>query len=225
MYRGTFNNQTFYCRTLHQANNVNSGINEPFNGDLLVTNELLKLFPNKNKCYIDIGSNIGTYAISHAKYFDKVLAYEPEIENYRLLKKNVTDNNIQNIIVNNWAILDREGMFSIKNHNHSPGVHPGTYYIDFNSEGDIPCKKLDNELKKNDVESVDFIKIDTEGSEYFILQSIKDILIEHNPILCIEINYCSNKNYGINENQIKSFLNNLNYKLYKVNGCNYYYIS
>ena len=43
MYRGTFNNQTFYCRTLHQANNVNSGINEPFNGDLLVTNEFLKL--------------------------------------------------------------------------------------------------------------------------------------------------------------------------------------
>ena len=224
MNKSIYNNQTFYCRSAFQANNVNSGINEPFRGDLLVTKELLKLFPNKNKCYIDIGSNIGTFAISHAKYFDKVLAYEPQIENYNLLKKNVIENNIQNIVTNNCAILDREGMFSIKNHNNSPGIHPGTYYIDFNSEGNIPCKQLDNELNKNDVESVDFIKIDTEGSEFFILESIKDILIKHKPILCIEINDCSKKNYGINENQIKSFLNNLNYNLYKVNGCNYYYI-
>lgn len=190
-----------------------------------MTNELLKLFPDKNKCYIDIGSNIGTFAISHAKYFDKVLAYEPQIENYNLLKKNVTENNIPNIIINNCAILDREGMFSIKNHDPSPGVHPGTYYIDFNSEGNIPCKKLENELNINDVKSVDFIKIDTEGSEFFILQSIKDILMKHKPILCIEVNDCSNKNYGINKNEIKSFLNNLNYNLYNVNGCNHYYIS
>ena len=183
-----------------------------------------KLFPNKNKCYIDIGSNIGTFAISHAKYFDKVLAYEPQIDNYNLLKKNVIENNIQNIVTNNCAILDREGMFSIKNHNKSSGIHPGTYYIDFNSEGNIQCKKLGNELNKNDVESVDFIKIDTEGSEYIILRSIKNILIKDKPILCIEINSCSNKNYGIKENEIKNFLNNLNYKLYKINGSNFYYI-
>lgn len=224
MNKGIYNNQIFYCRTPDQANNVNSGINEPFRGDLLVTKELLKLFPNKNKCYIDIGSNIGTFAISHAIYFDKVLAYEPENENYNLLKKNVIENNIQNIVTNNFAILDREGMFSIKDHNKSPGIHTGTFYIDFNSEGNIPCKKLENELNIHDVKSVDFIKIDTEGSEFFILESIKDILIKHKPILCIEINECCKKNYGINENQIKSFLNNLNFKLYKVNGYNYYYI-
>lgn len=223
MIKSTYNNQIFYCRTPSQATNVTNGTHEPFKGDLLITNELLLLFPNKNKCYVDIGSNIGTFAISHAKYFDKVLAYEPQIDNYNLLIQNVSENNITNIITTNCAILDKEGFFSIKNHDSSPGIHPGTYYIDFDLDGDIPCKNLNNELYKHNIECVDFIKMDTEGSEYFILKSIRDILIKDKPILCIEINSCSVKNYEITENQILSFLTNLNYKLYKINGSNYYY--
>ena len=48
MNKSIYNNQTFYCRSAFQANNVNSGINEPFRGDLLVTKELLKLCEQLN---------------------------------------------------------------------------------------------------------------------------------------------------------------------------------
>ena len=58
---------------------------------------------------------------------------------------------------------------------------------------------------------IDLIKIDTQGSEYNILQGAKQTLITNNPILNIEIEH-KNEQQKIVGKQIISFLNELGYK-------------
>ena len=58
---------------------------------------------------------------------------------------------------------------------------------------------------------IDLIKIDTQGSEYNILQGAKQTLINNNPILNIEIEN-KNEQQKIAGEQIISFLNELGYK-------------
>jgi FkbM family methyltransferase len=221
-YKAKYENYIFFCRTEGQAKNVKTGLNEPFRGDLDVIKEIIQL-TKRNKTFIDIGSNIGTFSISCSKLFNKILAYEPQEDNYKLLEKNVKINNIDNINYQNYGILDIEGKFFLDNHDKTPGVHPGTYYIEPKKEGNIETKILSNELLKYGLESVDFIKIDTEGSELLILKSIEDILLKYKPNLCIELNSCSLKNYNIPTEEIKKYILSLGYKLFKINGSNYYF--
>lgn len=224
MNKGKFNNFTFFCRTEHQASNVSRGINEPFKGDDAIIMELFHKYPEKHNQCIDIGANIGTFSIFLSTLFDNVIAYEPQIDNFELLTNNITENNRSNIMAYNYGIMNIEDSFEIENHDKSEGIHPGTYFINIEKKGSIETKNLVSELEKNHINKVDFIKIDTEGSEFIILQSIETILVTHKPILCVEINECSLKNYGINSNQITKYLINLGYKIYKINGCNYYFI-
>lgn len=224
MHKSDYNGHTYFCRTEGQSNNVRKGTNEPFLQDTPIIKELIEKFPEKRNTFVDIGANIGTYSISLSRYFNKVLAYEPEPNNYNCLKLNVETNSIKNIIINNAAILNKNGYFSIENHDKSEGIHPGTYYINIDQEGNIPCRLLNDDLKELGIKEVGFIKIDTEGSELYILKSIQNILINHTPIVCVEINDCSYKNFGIPKEEILTFMETQNYKVYKIVGCNYYYI-
>lgn len=224
MFESVYNKQIYFCRTEFQANNVRNGINEPFLQDYKIIDELMIKYPEKRTTFVDIGANIGTYSISLSRYFNKVLAYEPEPNNYDCLKLNVKTNSIENIIINNVAILNKKGYFSIENHNKSEGIHPGTYFININKEGNIPCRILDDDLVEFGIKEVGFIKIDTEGSELYILKSIQNVMTKQKPIVCVEINDCSYKNYGISKEEIKTFMKTHNYKLYNITGCNYYYI-
>lgn len=54
----------------------------------------------KNRVVVDIGANLGMIGIALARneYFDRVLAFEPEPRNFRLLEKNVKQNGLSSRI-------------------------------------------------------------------------------------------------------------------------------
>lgn len=119
---------------------------------------------------IDIGGNIGISAVYFSKKFRKILSYEPHPDNFKMLMSNIWLNNFKDKIqAFQQAVSDKEGhkaLFLKDSLSHS-------LYdtIDMENKGKIsvPCTTLSKIFKENNLEKVDFLKIDAEGSEYEIL--------------------------------------------------------
>ena len=121
----------------------------------------------KCKVFVDVGANIGDYAIRAAKYC-KVYAIEPLPRNYKILKINEKLNNVK-INSFNMAAGNKNGKIKLY---YEPGAY-GTpsvkrkqnYFIE------VEMKPLDEIINE---ESIDLIKIDVEGAEDLVLEGARN---------------------------------------------------
>lgn len=141
------------------------------------TKEVLNIV-NKGDVILDIGANIGYYALMEARLTGRaglVYACEPVPENFELLKRNIQLNGVTNIEAFNIALGDKNGevemYLSQKSNLHSMSLTKNT-----SSESRIKVKllKVDEFLK--DKGAPDFVRMDVEGYENKILQGMDKIL-------------------------------------------------
>lgn len=120
-------------------------------------------------CIIDIGAHIGFFSI-YASLLNpdiQIFSFEPEPNNFQTLKENLKTNHIKNVIIKNLAIADEMGQkklfISEDSHNHS---------LVFQTEKQltIPATSL-TKIFEN-ISYCDLIKLDAEGAEFQILQSL-----------------------------------------------------
>ena len=67
-----------------------------------------------------------------------------------------------------------------------------------------------------ELQNIDFIKIDVEGSELDAIKGLESTIIEHNPILKIEFSLYALEAAGISPKDIWSYLIMLGYKKYAI---------
>lgn len=67
---------------------------------------------------------------------------------------------------------------------------------------------------ENNVNDIDYIKIDTEGTEIFVLEGALQTIKKNKPLISIEYNGLSNMLFNINEKHTLDFFDNINYALY-----------
>ena len=194
---------------------INNGYSEPYPRELAIVKSYLDKFPERNNIFIDVGGHVGTTSLPYSRLFAEVIAFEPNPVSYDLFKKNIEINNITNIQVYNKGIYNKNTDCVITKH----GSNSGCYYIkeSSNSEGNIPTIRLDDITCDK---PVDFIKIDTEGSELFVLQGGYNLISENKPLINVETNGCSEKYFGYNKERIFEFLNSLDYKVLNDDGNN-----
>ena len=187
------------------------GIHEP-----LSTHLVLNEIKEKMVC-IDLGSNIGYYAIIESNLvgkFGKIFAIEPSPKNFSLSKLNLERQKVQNFSVHNIAISDKNKEMEFVINTKSNLSQIKTENTKINS-GDkiikIPVKTLDSFIDESNIKKIDFIRMDVEGFEYNILLSSKKVLEKFNPKLFIEIHYM----YLGNEKtcEILKELQNLGYEI------------
>jgi len=144
---------------------------------------------------VDIGANIGYYALLEAKLVGKkgvVYAIEPVPQNVEILRKNVKLNNYRNIEVYQLAIGDKKGtapMYVSKKYNWSSmsknieGVEETVV-----KEIEVETTTLDDFLKNKPYPNM--IRMDVEGYEYQIIKGMKNILSKKKPLkLFIEFHF------------------------------------
>lgn len=161
---------------------------------------------------LDVGANVGTYTVELQKNSKQVLCFEPLKRNIKLLKILIN----KNTKYFSYALGNANKSMNIK----IPEIKTNQYdyalssinnkFKKFKNEK-IITKKFDDLLFKNFFfKKIDFIKIDVEGFEYFVLKGMQKTLKKNNPILLIEIEKRHNKSF------MKTFklLNNLGYKTY-----------
>ena len=146
-------------------------------------------FPFNKKCTIvDIGSHKGYFALYASRNVaegSKIYAIEPEAENFRVLTNNLKMNSIDNVTPCNSAIAGSTGqreLYITNSVNHT--------LFKNDQKGDI--KKVVNTLsffdfcKNNNIDSIDFLKVDCEGAEYEIIESINSELVKKIKTIAIE---------------------------------------
>lgn len=138
----------------------------------------------KNPVIIDAGAYIGNHSIFFAKCCDaKVIAFEPYIESYNNLKKNIEINNLQNIVTaHNYALGSsrKTGGMVVANKSNT-----GMTKVEPNAPGDIEIRTLD-EVVLNNVKRIDVLKIDVEGMEVELLKGAVQAISRYKPLIYVE---------------------------------------
>lgn len=139
----------------------------------LLETAFLKNLNLKGKIVIDVGACVGYYTLLAAKLVGdkgRVIAFEPEKDNFRLLKKNITANETKNIFGFQAAVGDVYGYAYLKIAS-SPGQHSISQSKDAVK---VPMVSLDKFLEKNKIayKNIGYVKIDAEGYEHKVLQGM-----------------------------------------------------
>ena len=119
---------------------------------------------------IDIGAHIGCFTVLAAKAGARVFSFEACHANYVMLERNVRLNKLANVQIFNTAIAgkrEKRQLFLSDDPAHS-GRHSLILTRGARTQ-EVSTISLDDVLIKNNLRSIDLLKIDSEASEYEIL--------------------------------------------------------
>ncbi len=130
---------------------------------------------------VDAGARIGTFTakISSAVGNEgRVIAIEPEPHNFACLQKNIKANRLKNVVAIQkmlWSRTDHPSLYLSGN----AAAHSAYFDEFYGSTGEsirVEAESLDNILTELRIESVDFVKMDIEGSEIEALDGMNKTL-------------------------------------------------
>jgi len=136
----------------------------------------------KGATVIDIGANVGIFALLAAKSARLVHAFEPEPRNCDLLKQNCHGKS--NIIIHNEAVGGTDGTAALSIGSTSVGF---SLYGDTTQTCPVSVRTLSSVFSDYDIEYCDFLKLDCEGAEFPILLDSPPELF--NKIGCLAMEY------------------------------------
>lgn len=133
---------------------------------------LREIIPHSQVIF-DIGANTGSYSqdILDIKKVS-IHAFEPDLRAFERLKE-------KNVRANNCALGKETGMMTLNFHKNKTvlnsllNIHSDA---DLSSKTEVRIDTVDNYMVKNKMNRIDFMKIDVEGYEFFVLQGTKETL-------------------------------------------------
>lgn len=127
---------------------------------------------------VDGGANVGAYSRRIAENFQTVHAFEPAVDTYEALCRNVQDWGLgDRVIAHQAALSDSRGGIRL-------GLKWGHRSVSRRVVGDgsIPSVRLDD----LELPALDFLKLDIEGFEYRALQGATETLLRCRPAILFE---------------------------------------
>ena len=172
----------------------------------------------------DIGANVGIMSLHFAKKTKKgkVYAFEPTHYAMQKMKRNLELNHeLASIIIpvnafvsskekkssdikafSSWKIDKKVG-------SDQHPIHGGSA---MSTEG-VPTIKLDEFVKEENIASLNFIKIDTDGHEFDVLSGAKQTIRSFKPQIIFELGQYVLEEHGITFKDYDRFFSKLDYKL------------
>jgi FkbM family methyltransferase len=212
---GTHDNLRYLTDDSIFIHHINRGLSEPYPRELAIVKKYLELYPSCNHTCIDVGGHIGTTSLPYSRLFSKIIAFEPNTKSYNFFIDNIKLNNIDNITLYNKGVFNKTTTCNVIQHNSD---NSGCFYIQECDTGSIEVVKLDDIIDDADV--VDFIKIDTEGSEFQVLEGANHLISLHKPLIQVETNHCSSKYFGYDKEKIYEFMKQHDYTIFDDDGNN-----
>lgn len=155
---------------------------------------------------VDAGAHIGSFTFKIAKKAKKVIAFEPEPSNFKLLCINTKD--LENVDIYNSALWSKSGTAMLQHNKFNIGgstllpVQPGV--SDYSIE--VETVRMDDIVYE-----ADFIKMDIEGAEFEALRGAEKILKSHHPVIVIEVHPITPLNEWWND--LSSLFQQFNYSV------------
>lgn len=144
---------------------------------------------------VDIGANIGYYTVLLGQLVGpggRVLAFEPEPNNFALLERNLRDNGLDNVETFQAALTEAPGRVSLHINERHHGVHSlgadNCSYRRGRVRVEVEALRLDDVLEARGLSgSVSFVKLDAQGAEELILRGSRRLLQQESLTLLLEI--------------------------------------
>jgi FkbM family methyltransferase len=156
--------------------------------EVLVNAQYDSKFPESPKVIVDAGANIGLTAIFFANRYpeSRIVALEPDSSNYEMLRENVEP--YSNIVAVRGALWNENkeinlidpgaGQTAYRTHDHSVGLIAGAQIV--------PAITLDRLMSDFDIQFIDLLKVDIEGSEKEVFER-SSLWISRVGVIAIEI--------------------------------------
>lgn len=153
---------------------------------------LESLPPEPLDTLIDIGAQIGSFSLRVAPRARRIIAFEPVPENHALAARNLSGPEHTHIELQQKAVTDEGGVLPIFLSNGNSGGHSAfpSPTMDTARRIEVEALRLPDLLAERAIESVDFLKLDCEGAEYAILDTLEDwgpdrirrMAVEYHPV-------------------------------------------
>ncbi|MCD6011920.1 MAG: FkbM family methyltransferase [Flavipsychrobacter sp.] len=155
------------------------------------TNSILSKYIKPNDVVIEAGANIGSETLLIARMLKqgRVYAFEPNPYTFDRLKINASINELENISTYDYALgeSDTTIQFNIYPKNFCNSGMSSKYMETSNTRKiDVTQKKLDTFLKENNINKVDFIKMDIQGAEMDMIAGATETIARHKPTIFTE---------------------------------------
>lgn len=180
---------------------------------------------------IDIGANVGIISLLLSKLVGpqgRVIAFEPGPISFKILELNVLINGCKNIQPVNMAVSSKSGKENLfisqgGESDNQVSEHALDWGFERRASIVIETVSLDEYLKNNNINNteIDYIKMDTQGGEYKVLQGMKNILSQNKKIrLTIEYAPYLPLWSGLKRETFLDFIRSFGFKIYDLKGGN-----
>lgn len=125
--------------------------------------------------FVDVGANIGTYTVRASQVVGRqgrVIAIEAHPFTFGFLQRTITMNGLTNITALNIAAGDARRTVRMK---YAP-LNPGETQVSTDGNVEIKMCPLDECMAELGVTAIDYLKIDVEGYELFVLRGAPRII-------------------------------------------------
>lgn len=184
----------------------NKGVYEPLETGVVEANV------KQGSVVVDAGANIGYYTLLLARLTGpsgKVIAIEPDPDNFALLKRNVEANGYRNVVLHQKAVGERQGYVKLYRSMRNSAQHSLAP-----SEQDAPFVEV--ELARIDdlvAGPVDFMKIDVEGAELGAMRGARELLAKSPDLkIMTEFNPRALNDFGVRTEEYLALLESYGFR-------------
>ncbi|MEM7086974.1 MAG: FkbM family methyltransferase [Bacteroidota bacterium] len=158
---------------------ADGNIHEPAATDVFID------YIEKDSVVLDIGGHLGYFSCLAASLASNgsVHVFEVDPKCITLIEQNSAINNFENIIINNMAVSNQNGLETIP---VMDNPNPSLVINSSESGIEVQAIRIDDYIEKHGVVP-DFIKIDVEGAEWKVLQGMSTLLENAKLTLLVEI--------------------------------------
>ncbi len=178
--------------------------------------ELLKNSIKPGTVFVDVGANVGYFTILASDLINSghIYSFEPDIENYKVLIKNIKTNKIKNVTPIKKAVSNIDGTRNIFIDEKNLGSHSLSRKNVSNGNliqkiETITLNSFFNDLSENSSEFL--IKMDVQGSEGLIIKGAENLLKRENTKILMEFWPKGLINMGTDPFGLLKYLKSLNY--------------
>lgn len=141
---------------------------------------------------IDIGAHIGLFSLYVSQFCKNgsIYCFEPIKENYELLLFNTNLNRLKNVKIFQKAVADKSEIVKI---HLSSDAAAHSLFGKGSSCQEVESISLKEILDENKIENCNLLKMDCEGSEYLIMNSLPDKYFEYIQKIVMEYHLAAEK--------------------------------
>jgi len=163
--------------------NLASGntINEWINKSVTECQAVYPLIQQRLPVAVDIGANIGGFCVHAHQHFDRIYAFEPLAQNYRVLQHIVNQLGLRNVDAYQTAIYGKSNLeLSLRAHDDGQSGDVSCAAINNQEWGFSPIEEkcetisLSDMMQSLNLPHIHYLKMDCEGSEYEILENFTE---------------------------------------------------